>query len=266
MRFIYTKAFAIFSVCLVVVAVITFLQVKGYGGPIQAVFINAPRPVAAAVSSVVRPTKNFFSAIYNLKKIGTENAQLAAQVYQLQQQLVGYDQASRENHDLKQELGFVSSAPSHLVPCTALAQNPLGLTDTLIINCGQNAGIAEGQGVVSQGYLIGKIQYAGKTSSTVLLVTSSQFSSDARVSKTGDPGVVEGSFGSGIILDQLSQNAVVNKGDLVVTAGINSQIPKNILIGQVGNVLSTPNDLFKKAALVSPIDFFSLQFVFVVQQ
>jgi len=80
MRFIYTKAFAIFSTCLVVLAIITFLQVKGYGGPIQAVFVNAPRPVAAVVSGLARPVENFFSAIYNLKKIGAENAQLSAQV------------------------------------------------------------------------------------------------------------------------------------------------------------------------------------------
>lgn len=264
MRFIYTKAFAIFSVCVAVVAILTFLQVKGYGGPIQAVFINAPRPVAAAVSGVAKPIKNFFSTVYNLKKISTQNVQLTAQVYQLQQQLADYNQATRENQDLKQELGFVAGAKNQFTPCTALSQNPLGLTDTLIINCGSSS-VAQGQGVVSQGYLIGKIIYAGKTSSTVLLITSSQFSSDARVSSTGDSGVAEGSFGSGIILDQLPQSSVISKGDLVVTAGINPQIPKNLLIGQVGSVLSAPGDLFKKATLISPIDFSNLQFVFVAQ-
>ncbi len=265
MRFIYTKAFAIFSVCVVILAIITFLQVKGYGGPIQAVFVNAPRPVAAVVSSVVRPVKNFFSTAYNLKKITKENTSQADQIYQLQQQLANFDQAMRENQALKQELGFVSQVKSQYIPCTALSQNPLGITDTLIINCGQNSGVTEGQAVVTRGYLIGKIIYSGKNSSTVLLITSSQFTSDARISKTGDKGAVEGSFGSGIILDQLSQNAQVNKGDLVVTAGINQQIPKNLLIGQVGSVLSSANDLFKKAALVSPIDFSNLQFVFVAK-
>ncbi len=265
MRFIYTKAFAFFSVCVAIVAIVTFLEAKGYGGPIQAVFINAPRPVAAAVSSLARPVRNFFSTVYNLKKITDQNVQLTSQVYQLQQQLADFNQATRENQDLKQELGFVAGAKNQFTPCTALAQNPLGLTDTLIINCGQDNGVTEGQGVITQGYLVGKIIYAGKTSSTVLLITSSQFSSDALVSSTGDSGVVEGSFGSGIILDQLSQSAVVNKGDLVVTAGINPQIPKNLLIGQVGSVLSAPGDLFKKATLVSPIDFSNLQFVFVAQ-
>jgi len=51
-----------------------------------------------------------------------------------------------------------------------------------------------------------------------------------------------------------------------VSAGINSQIPKNILIGEVSDVLSTSNDLFKKAALTSPIDFNNLEFVFVVKE
>ena len=265
MRFIYTKAFAIFSTCVVIAAIVTFLQAKGYGGPIQAVFVNAPRPVAAAVSGIARPIKNFFSTIYNLKKITAENAGLSAQVYQLQQQLADYNQLSRENQDLKQELGFASASIIKLIPCTALVQNPLGLTDTMIINCGQSAGVSQGQGVVSRGYLIGKVVFAGKNSSTVLLLSSSQFSSDAQISATGNSGVVEGSFGSGIILDQLSQNDVVNPGDLVVTAGINPQIPRNLLIGRVGKVLSSQNDLFKRAAIVSPVNFTNLQFVFVAQ-
>jgi rod shape-determining protein MreC len=265
MRFIYTKAFIIFSICVGVVVAVTFLEVKGYGAPIQAVFLNAPRPITYAVESVVKPVRFFFSTIYSLKNIAQQNSQLTNQVYTLQQQLVGYDQSLRENSALKKELGFITVAKGKFVPCSVLEQNPLDLTGTLIINCGQDVGITKGQGVLSQGYLIGKVIFAGKNSSTILLITSSQFSTDASISKTGASGLAAGSFGSGIILDQLSQTDVVEKGDLVVTAGINDKIPKNILIGEVGSVLSKQNDSFKKMTVLSPIDFSNLQYVFVAQ-
>jgi len=265
MRFIYNKIFIIFFSCLVCAILLGFLEVKGYSQPVKTVFLNAPRPVAAVAKTIAKPVKNFFLTLYRLKKINQDNTALAAQVHDLQQQLVDYNQATRENQILKQELGFVSTSKHKLVPCTVLEQNPLGLTDTLVANCGQNEGISQGQGVVSQGYLVGKIVYAGKNSSTILLITSSQFSADARLSKSGSSGVVEGSFGSGIILNQLSQNDQASKGDLVVTAGINPQIPQNILIGQVGNVLSGKNDVFKKASVISPVDFSNLEFVFAVQ-
>jgi cell shape-determining protein MreC len=112
---------------------------------------------------------------------------------------------------------------------------------------------------------VGKIIYAGNSESTALLATDADFSTDAKVSQTSDAGIVKGSFGSGLILDQLPQTSDLQKGWLVVTAGINQQVPKNILIGQVGDVLSSQSDLFKKAALVSPIDFNNLQFVFAVK-
>ena len=265
MRFIYSKAFALFCVLLIAVCVVVFLEVKGLSGPIRSVFLNSPRPVIAAATAIARPVKGFFSTMYSLRGVVKENTQLRSEVYALQQQLVLYNQTVTENSALRAQLGFAADSPNQLISCAVLAQNPLGLSDSLILNCGTAQGVAQDLGVVSQGYLVGKVIYASTNSCTVLLITNSKFSVDARVSKTGDSGVVKGSFGSGIVLDQLSQNANINKDDLVATAGINGSVPKNLLIGQVGQILSTQNDLFKKVTVLSPIDFSGLQFVFVVK-
>jgi cell shape-determining protein MreC len=112
---------------------------------------------------------------------------------------------------------------------------------------------------------VGKITYAGTRSSNALLAVSSSFSTDAKVSQSDQSAIVRGSFGSGLILDQVPQTVDLKKGLLVASAGINDRIPKNILIGEVSAVLSTNNDLFKKAALTSPVDFNNLEFVFVVK-
>ncbi|MCL5775333.1 MAG: rod shape-determining protein MreC, partial [Patescibacteria group bacterium] len=134
-----------------------------------------------------------------------------------------------------------------------------------ILNCGSADGVQEGQAVISQGYLVGKITYAGKTTSNALLAVSSKFSTDARLSQTNATALAVGSFGSGLILDQLAQTQNLQKGWQVVTAGINQRIPKNLLIGEVGDMLSSGSDLFKRASVVSPIDFDNLEFVFVVK-
>lgn len=47
-----------------------------------------------------------------------------------------------------------------------------------------------------------------------------------------------------------------------MTAGINAQI-QNILIGQVSDIISSVNDLSKRAAIISPVDFSNLGFVFL---
>jgi len=266
MRFIYTKAFAIFSACLVFLAFLVFLQVKGWLDPIRTVALDTPRPVESLASNIASPLKNFFITVYQLRKISQENNQLRSQVMSLQQNLVLYQEEARENDALRSELGFVKTSKLPLASCTVLSENSFGLSDAIILNCGTSDGIQEGQAVVSQGYLAGKIIYAGKDSSTALLVTASNFSTDATVSQTNAHAIVKGSFGSGMILDQVPQNSDLQKGWLVVTAGINASIPKNILLGQVSDILSSGTDLFKKAAIISPIDFANLKFVFVVKQ
>ncbi len=265
MRFIYTKTFAIFSLCLVIISIFVVLQVKGWIGPIKNAVLQSPRPVVYVVKHVTLPVKNFFTTLYQLRKITKENVALSSKVIKLQQDLVGYEQEKKENEALRNELGFARSNEMSLISCSVLAQNSFEISDAVVLNCGTEHGVIEGQAVISQGHLIGKVIYANRNTSTVLLVTSSRFSTDARLSKISTDAVVRGSFGSGLILDQLSQNIPVEKGWLVVTAGINEKIPKNIIIGEVGDVVSTPNDLFKKTTLLSPIDFNNLEFVFVVK-
>jgi len=265
MRFIYTKTFAIFAACLVALAILVFMQVKGWLDPIRTAVLQAPRPIARFAQFVSLPVKNFFSTIYQLKKIAGENVALQSQVMSLQQALVQENQQALDNEALKKELGFVKTTQMQLQPCTVLSENSFSLNDALVLNCGTEDGVQEGSAVISQGYLVGKIIYTGKDSSTVLLITSSQFSTDAKISQNSVNAIVRGSFGSGLILDQISQTADAQKGWLVVTAGINQQIPKNILIGQIGDTLSSGGDLFKRVSIVSPIDYNNLDFVFVVK-
>jgi rod shape-determining protein MreC len=265
MRFIYTKAFAIFAAFLTATVFLVFMQTKGWLDPVRVAILNSPRPIAYIIKSVSTPVKSFFTTIYQLKKITQENGQLVSQVASLQQDLVLYNQQTRENEALRKELGFIKNSKFQLVSCSVLSHNLFGSSDALVLNCGTADGVSEGQAIISQGYLVGKVTYAGKNSSTVLLITSSQFSTDAKVSQTSDAGIVRGSFGSGFILDQIPQTSDLRASWLVVTAGINEKIPKNILIGEVSDLLSGNNDLFKRASIVSPIDFKNLDFVFVVK-
>ena len=265
MRFIYSKTFLVIFVSLCLAVFLMYLNSKGNLDQVKRFFLRLPQPLVKVSSAVGKGSKDFFSTLYNLKGLTKENAELKNKILQLQNDLAQTQSDSRDNQVLRQELGFIKNSKLNLQPCEVLSQNALNLTDNLILNCGKEQGVSEGQAALSLGHLVGKVVYSGKTSATVLLATSSKFVTDARVSKTGQVGVVEGSFNSGLILDQLPQSAVLEKGDLVVTAGINSIIPKDLPIGEVGGMASNPNDLFKKASLLSAVDFGNLQFIYVVK-
>ncbi len=265
MRFIYTKTFLIFAGVLVAVVIALFLQVNGWLGGIQYLFAQAPKPVANIVSTIFRPVTTVISTLSSLRGVVQENNQLKTELTDLRQKQVVTEQLKIENELLKNELGFKSKSPYNLQPCTILSRDTQETTDALILSCGLNDGVAIGQPVISQGYLVAKVVYVGSLSSTAVLITNSQTSVDAKASKNNTEGVLKGSFGSGLVFDLVSQSADIAPGDLVVTAGIDPQIPKNILIGTIGQQLSGPNDLFKKLTLVSPIKAHQLDYVFVVK-
>lgn len=265
MRFIYTKTFLIFAGVLVAVVIALFLQVNGWLGGIQYLFTQAPKPVANLVSTIFRPITTVTSTLSSLRGVVQENNNLKTELTDLRQKQVVLEQLKIENDLLKTELGFKNKSPYALQPCTVLSRDAQNTTDALILSCGSKDGVVAGQPVIGQGYLIAKLVYVGDYTSTAVLITNSQTSVDAKASKNNVEGVLKGSFGSGLIFDLVSQSADVAPGDLVVTAGIDPQIPKNILIGTIGQQLSGPNDLFKKLTLVSPIKAYQLDYVFVVK-
>ena len=265
MRFIYTKTFAIFAVCLTILAIFVFIQTKGWLNPVRKIGLKTPNALASGVKAAITPVKNFFSTLYQLRHLAQENSRLTSQIGTLQQNLVEANELARENEALRNELGLAKRSKRPLVPCNVLSNDPFGPGGALILSCGSAAGVELGQAVLSEGYLVGKIVYVGKDISTALLITNSNFSVDARVSQTEQAGIVRGSFGSGLVLEQIPQTAALEKGWLAVSAGINDKIQKNILIGEITDIISNSNELFKKAALTSPIDFDNLEFVFVMK-
>lgn len=266
MRFIYSKTFIAFASVLILITLGLVMQAKGWLQPIEYALLQAPRPVASVVKAVADPIHTFFSTLGSLRSVVRENGELRNQVTQLQLQQVQFDKLQNDNDLLRNELKFKNENKLTLQPCSVLAIDPEDLSDALVLNCGKEQGIVEGQGVITQGYLIAKVVYVGSYTSTAILISNAQSSIDAKLSKNNTEGVVKGSFGSGSVFDLVSQNADVASGDLVVTAGINARIPKDILIGQVGAVLSGQNDLFKKMSVSSPVRMRAVEFVHVVKQ
>ncbi len=265
MRFIYTKQFIIFSLLALLTAFFVFFEVKGWLSPVRTAFLYAPRPFVVAGQKVISPVKGFFSTVYQLNRISKENTELRQEIIRLKQDLVDFEKERKENEALRKELGFTKNVNYNLISCSVLSQNPFNLTESIVLNCGLKDGVEEGLAVVSQGYLIGKIVFVGSNTSTALLAVSSRFSTDAAISKTQQPAVVRGSFGSSLVLDQLSQEAQSEKGWLVVTAGIDQKIPRGVLIGEIGDEISSSSDLFKKITIASPVNFDSSEFVFVIK-
>ena len=265
MNFIYTKTFFVFASILVVIVLALFMQSRGWLQPIEYVFLQIPKPIIAVVNAVTKPVVTVVSTLGSMGKIVDENRKLEVIVADLRSKQIVTEQLQLENELLKNELNYKNKSAYQLQSCSILSMDPQNTSDAMVLGCGNDTGIKIGQAVISQGYLLAKIVYVGNQTATAVLITNNQSTVDAKISKNNVEGVVKGSFGSGLVFDLVSQSAEINENDLVVTAGIDPNIPKNILIGQIGQVISGSNDLFKRLTLVSPIRPNLIDYVFVVK-
>lgn len=257
-----TKSLVVIPVLIVCIAV---LQLKGLTGPFARLLLMLPRPISAPLEAGAGALRRTTTNLISIRKLYVENAELKNRVQTLEQRVVALEGVQSENQTLRNTLGFALRPPTVVVPCTVIGRDPEGLTQTLVLSCGVDQGVLVGQGVVSSGYLIGKVVLVSGKSATVRLLTAPSTIVDARIAGKDLSGVLKGSFGSGLLLDYISETAEVSRGDVVATAGINDLVPPDILVGSIADIVKEPGALFYKLTVASPVDFRDLRYVHVLK-
>jgi rod shape-determining protein MreC len=265
LRFLYSKQFKYFIGALFIALVLICVHAFGWMSGIESGVADVPRPFVYVFESIGHGTRSFFGIFSSVSKLESQNAQLNAENTNLQEQLVSLQSDKLENELLRQELNYRSTTQLSVISASVIGKDPTGLSQTVTIDQGSKDGIQVGDAVVAQGVLIGKITNLTDYNAQVLLITDPQSSVDAEISVTGDTGVLNGSYGSGLTITMISQTSSITNGDLVVSAGLTAQVPKGILIGTIGDIQTGKNELLQNASVVSPVDFKNLQFFAVVK-
>jgi rod shape-determining protein MreC len=232
---------------------------------IESGIADIPRPFVYVFDSIGNGSRSFFGIFSSVSRLKNQNAQLSAGNTDLQEQIVSLQADKLENQLLRQELNYRQTTQLNVISASVIGKDPTGLSQTVTINEGSHDGVQVGDAVLAQGVLVGKVSSITDYNAQVLLITDPQSSVDAEVSVTGDTGVLNGSYGSGLTITMISQTSAITSGDQVVTAGLTALVPKGILIGTVGDIQTSKNQLLQDASVVSPINLKDLLFVAVVK-
>ncbi len=265
MRFIYTRTFIVFFILLAAAVVLSMLQSRSVLAPAEGAIAEVPRPITYLFRGTITAAKNFGSYFGTAHSLSTQNAQLESQVRSLQGQVATLSEEQLQNQVLKQELGYRQVTTLSLVPATVIATDPTGFTQTVVIDAGTSAGVKTGDSVLSQGVFVGSVASATPLTSKVTLITDPSSAIDVELADSGENGILEGSYGSGTVIDSVSPKATLTTGEQVVTANLNANVPANVLVGSVGDILSNKNDLLQRATVISAVNISDIQFVDVVK-
>lgn len=158
----------------------------------------------------------------------------------------------QELTELRALVGFDAPAGSAVIPANVIGAGLDPERRVIFIDRGTDAGILPGLPAIGASkHLIGIIESATPTTAVIRLLTDPESSVSAVLLPSGrDPVVATGVFGTGIALTLIPGTESLTPGMLAVTAGIEEEIPRGIVIGTVGNELPSREPPFKSAALI----------------
>ncbi len=166
---------------------------------------------------------------------------LHAQLLQQEQQLLAENEQLRNLLKMQQRLSVPATVGEILYDAHDL------FTRKIILNRGSSNGVAPGQPVIDDAGVVGQVTRVYPYASEVTLLTDKEQAIPVQVLRNGLRSVVYGRGQSGILdLRFMSGNADIQKGDVLVTSGIDSVYPAGLDVAIVDQVDKYSNDAFSK--------------------
>jgi rod shape-determining protein MreC len=254
------------TVIIALVAVgLVALALGGYFNPVTSRFTRLTIDAQTWISNRYLALADFLTVPRDMASLRQRNAELEAEVGQLQTQVLDLQQKVTETDILSALVDFARANPAYSYKAaTIIGRDPSPFLRYVIINIGSNQGVLPGMPVVTDKGLVGRVDAVIAEGARVQLVTDAASAVNVRLQSSNTDAMLIGSVTGDVSLDMISQDATVTLGDVVLTSGLGGSYPPNLLVGQVVSVRKLDYELFQQAAVQPSVDFNQLGFLLVI--
>ena len=253
----------------VVLASLLFIAASRFAifDPLESAVLAVASPIEDGLRDATRPLADFVNNLTDINRLTDDNRTLREENERLRAENARLTEAERDLRQIEQGMNVrEGSAGDALVKAQVFVREPGNLRQMVAIDRGKADGLDEGMMVLTtQGSLIGSITKVLEHVAWVTLVTDQTSAVSAVVQSSRVQGVVAGSADGTLTMEFVQETADVKEGDLVVTSGIGGRHPPGELIGQVVEVESSPQELFKSVHVEPLADLSGLEDVLVLQ-
>jgi rod shape-determining protein MreC len=243
---------------------------------------SAMRPFEIGAHRVSRPFRDAYGWTADLFNAKSENERLREEVERLRQEATLGAEAIREYAELEKTLRYMRGPtfprdfPRDEQVVASVLQNPAGeFEQKIVITAGSSAGVGLHDAVITADGLVGQVSKVMGNKALVTLLVDEESAVTAKVQRpvrrgrAAPVGILRHGEGSGLVLDSVDKDKVVEPGDRVITAGrqhirLDSLFPRGIQIGVVTSVSQSDTDPFKNIQVTPNVDFDSLNTVLVL--
>jgi rod shape-determining protein MreC len=260
------------------IALLTVYFRESASGPLhrtQGVGAAILRPFEVGAERIARPFRDVYGYFHGLAVARSENGRLRAEAEHYRQLYLQNATAAHDNVQLRRLLNYEQgpSFPADYRPVNTrvIAGPPSQFEQQLVVAAGSNQGIHRYDPVVTPAGLVGDVTKVFSNVARVTLLTDDQ-SAVGAMNLRGASGLVRhgaSPTGGTLILDQVTKDQVVYRGDRILTqgslaGGLPSIYPRGIPIGTVTHVGQSDVGLYKDIQVKPFVDFSSLESVIVL--
>lgn len=253
---------------LAVLALLFFLSATSWGNHARNRVIVLLSPVSSRLfsfSEQLTSIKDYFKTRESLVK---ENDELRRKNTDLELALVASRLAITDEDSARRINTFSSENGFQVVSARILTKTRSEHVLSFILDKGVRDGIQEDQIVIwGNGILVGKIIDVKDDYSVFRFVTDEESIFTAGISgKANVAGVVRGRLGSGLTIELVPRELVLEKDDIVITAGLENGVPDGLIIGKILQSFDDPQNPLQHALLQPAVNLNELRYVGVIKQ
>lgn len=225
---------------------------------IESSSIDLFSPIVEKANDSAHFIDNALSDIKNIFIVFSENKDLREKNKLLNNYFYLYQQTKAENMRLKEQLNFTTKLPDKYLTAKIIGNNNNSLLQQIIINSGSNSGIREGQLVISNNQLIGRITQVSEHNAKILLIKDIKSRIPAISTESRTKFIAAGNINNNLTCKYLDEHSLLQEGELIVTSGEDVNITSDIIIGYI---FKQDNIFYIKPT----INFNEIEFVQILQ-
>ena len=260
----------IFVLTLVCIAALILSVVSpSFSKPIKTVMGSVVVPLQEGMNSIGEWVGNKSDALKTVRKLKKVNAKLSNKVAELTEEnsLLAQNKYELERlRDMYQLDKDYSSYPK--IGANVISKDAGNFFNIFTINKGSDDGIKKDMNVISGGGLVGLVFEVGKNYAKVRSIIDDESSTSVSFPNTSETAIVSGDLklmkDNLMNITEISKDAKIAEGDMVVTSKISNKFLPGILVGYVMKTSKDPNELTQSGQITPVVDFQHIDEVLVI--
>ncbi len=243
MKKLLANKFFVVMLCIALMLVIvpSVLAIMGLSDYMRGIVVTVLSPLERAMTAATDAIDGFTDYFTEFDRLKAENEELKQKLAELEDKNYEIEEIERMNEWLYSYFDLAREHPEYDFAVANIVGREVGNYMTVFtLDVGTDSGVTKDMPVVTADGIVGYVNEAGTNWCKVLTVIESASAVGAYIQRTGEVGLLEGDYDmrlDGLCrLTYLATDSNVEVGDRVLSSGLGSIYPRDLVIGIVERV------------------------------